>query len=183
MKLDELKQAWQQENEVKSEQQLHEMTKQCVRSVFSKIKLRAILESVALLLALLVFFTGLDANKNAAWVNALFALAILVGVSNNWLLYRRTSLNAKGENLISSLERVSLRLRWQIRLAVVFSALLFVGAFAFLLWRVPLTDQKLMVVFLGLPAIIGIRTWFEVRRWQRSLRFVRYNLTELGEDV
>ncbi len=183
MNFDELKQTWQQEKEVKSEQQLHEMTKQRVRSVFSKVKLRAILESVALLLALLVFFAGLDANQNAAWVNALFALAILVGVSNNWLLYRRTTLNAKGESLISSLERVSLRLRWQIRLAVVFSALLFVGAFAFLLWRVPLTDQKLMVVFLILPAMIGIRTWFEVRQWQRSLRFVRYNLTELGEDV
>ncbi len=183
MKLDELKQTWQEENEVKSEQQLQEMTKQRMHSVFSKIKLRAILESVALLLALLVFFTGLDANQNAAWVKVLFALAILVGVSNNWLLYRRTVLNAKGENLISSLENISLLLQWQIRLTVVFSALLFIGVFAFLLWRVPLTDQKLTIVILGLPAMIGIRTWFEVRQWQRSLGQVRYNLKELGEDV
>ena len=183
MKLDELKQTWQQEGEAKSEQQLQAMTKQRARSVFSKIKLRAVIESVALLLVLLVFFTGLDADQNAAWVNVLFALAILAGVGNNWILYRRTILNAKGENLIMSLRGVSHQLQWQIRLAVVFSALLFVGAFAFLLWRVPLTDQKLMVVFLVLPAIIGIRTWFEVRQWQRSLRFVRYNLTELGEDV
>ncbi len=155
------------------------MTKQRVRSVFAKIKLRAILESVALLLALLVFFTGLDANQNAAWVNALFALAILVGVSNNWLLYRRTTLSAKGESLITSLRGVSHQLQWQIRLVVAFSTLLFIGAFAFLLWRVPLTDQKLLLVFLILPTIIGIRTWFEVRQWQRNLKVVRQSLAEL----
>ena len=179
MKLDELKQAWQQENETKSEQQLQTMTKQRVRSVFSKIKLRAVIESVALLLVLLVFFTGLDANQNAAWVNVLFALAILAGVANNWMLYRRTTLNANGVSLIASLRGISHQLQWQIRLAVVFSTLLFIGAFAFLLWRVPLTDQKLMVVFLVLPAIIGIRTWFEVRQWQRNLRVVRQSLAEL----
>ena len=183
MKLDEFKQAWQQEGEAKSEQQLQAMTKQRARSVFSKIKLRATIESVALLLVLLVFFTGLDADQNTAWVNVLFALAILTGVANNWMLYRRTTLNANGVSLIASLRGISHQLQWQIRLAVVFSALLFIGAFAFLLWRVPLTDQKLLLVFLVLPAIIGIRTWFEMRRWQRSLRFVRYNLMELGEDV
>ncbi|MGB3849870.1 MAG: hypothetical protein WA958_07865 [Tunicatimonas sp.] len=183
MNLNELKQTWQQEDETKSEQQLQEMTKQRARSVFSKIKLRAIIESIALLVALLVFFTGLDADQNATWVNVLFALAIFAGVANNGVLYRRTVLNAKGDNLITSLRGVSHQLQWQIRLAVVFSALLFVGAFAFLLWRVPLTDQKLMVVFLVLPAIIGIRTWFEVYQWRRSLRQVRYNLTELGEGA
>ncbi len=181
MKLDELKQTWQQENEVKSEQQLHEMTKQRVRSVFSKIKLRAIIESVALLLALLVFFTGLDADQNAAWVNVLFALAIFAGVANNWMLYRRTTLNVKGESLAASLQNVSQQLQWQIRLAVVFSTLLFAGAFAFLLWRVPLTDQKLMVVFLVLPTITGIRTWFEVRQWQRNLQLVQRSIVDMAE--
>ena len=181
MKLDELKQTWQQESETKSEQQLQAMTKQRARSVFSKIKLRAIVESAALLLALLVFFTGLDAEQNAIWVNVLFALAILVGVANNWMLYHRTVLDASESNLLVSLRSVSHQLRWQIRLAVVFSALLFIGVFAFLLWRVPLTDQKLMLAFLALPATIGIRTWFEVRQWQRNLALVRHSLAEMAE--
>ncbi len=179
MNLDELKQTWQQENEEKSEQQLQAMTKQRARSVFSKIKLRAVIEAVALLMALLVFFTGLDADQNAAWVNVLFTLAILVGVANNWMLYRRTTLNANGVSLIASLQNVSHHLRWQIRLAVVFSALLFIGAFAFLLWRVPLTDQKLLLVFLVMPAIIGIRTWIEVRQWRQNLVMVQQSLAEL----
>ena len=84
-----------------------------------------------------------------------------------------------GVSLIASLRGVSHQLQWQIRLAVVFSALLFIGAFAFLLWRVPLTDQKLLLVFLVLPTIIGIRTWVEVRQWQRNLKVVRQSLTEL----
>ena len=179
MKLDELKQSWQQQNEEKSEQQLKAMTKQHIFSVFSRIKLRAVIESVAFLLVLLVFFTGLDADRNTAWVNTLFALALLVGIANNWLLYRRMTINAKGVNLVASLQNVHRQLRWQILFAVAFSLLLFVSAFAFLLLRVPLTDQKIMMVLFILPASIGIRTWFEVRQWQQHMTLVQYSLEEL----
>ena len=179
MELDELKQSWQQENKKKNEQQVQTMMKQRVSSVFSRVKLRAIIESVALLLALLVFFTGLDADRNAAWVNILFALALLIGIANNWLLYRSTTVNAAGANLLVSLQNVNQQLQWQIRLAVVFSVLLFVGMFAFLLLRIPMTDQKLLVVLLMLPASIGIRTWFEVRQWQRYRAAVQQSVAEL----
>ena len=182
MKLDELKQTWQQENEGKSEQQLQAMMKQRVSTVFSRIKLRAILESVALLLALLVFFTGLDADQNAAWVNMLFATALLAGIVNNWILYRRMTVNARGVNLVVSLQNVSRQLQWQIRFAVAFSILLFVSAFAFLLLRVPLTDQKIVMVLFVLPASIGIRTWFEVRQWQRNMTLVQHSLAEMIEQ-
>ena len=181
MKLDELKQTWQQESNQKNEQQLREMMKQRISSVFSRIKLRAILESTALLLALLVFFTGLDAERNAIWVNVLFAITMLTGVTYNWVLYQGTTLNTEGVHLIASLEHVKHRLRWQAGLAIVFSVLLFVGTFAFLLLRVPMTDQKLLVVLLILPASIGIRTWFEVRQWYRNITVVRDSLAELTE--
>ncbi len=182
MKLDELKQTWQQEGEVKSEPQLRAMMKQRVSSAFSRVKLRAVLESGALLLALLVFFTGLDADQNAIWVNVLFAIALLVGIGNNWMLYQRISVNTSGTNLITSLRKVYRQLQWQIGFSVVFSVLLFVGVFAFLLLRIPLTEQKLLLVFFLLPATIGIRTWFEVRQWQRSIATVRDGLAELAEE-
>ena len=62
---------------------------------------------------------------------------------------------------------------------MLFSVLLFVGVFAFLLLRVPMTDQKLLLVLFMLPASIGIRSWFDVRQWQRSMAFVRNSLAEL----
>ncbi len=182
MELDEMKQSWQQENEKKNEQQVQTMMKQRASTVFSKVKLRVILESVALLLALLVFFTGLDADQNAAWVNILFASALLIGIANNWVLYRRIAVNVAGANLLVSLQNVNHQLQWQIRLAVVFSVLLFVGVFAFLLLRVPMTDQKLLVVLLVLPASIGIRTWFEVRQWQRNRAVVQQSVAELTDQ-
>ena len=132
MKLDELKQTWQQEHEEKSEQQLQAAMKQRVSTVFSSIKLRAVLESVALLLVLLVFFTGLDPHHNAAWVNILFAVGLLIGIANNGMLYRRITINSGGSNLITSLQQVHRRLRWQIGFSVAFSVLFFVGVFAFL---------------------------------------------------
>ena len=179
MKLDELKQTWQQENDQKSEQQLKKMMKQRISSVFSRIKLRAVLESIALLLVLLVFFTGLDAERNAIWVNILFAVTMLTGIVNNWVLYRGTTVNIEGVHLIASLEHINRRLQWQVGFAIAFSVLLFVGTFAFLLLRVPMTDQKLLIVLLVLPASIGIRTWFEVRQWYRNITVVRDNLAEL----
>lgn len=181
MKLDELKQSWQPETEQKNEQQLKSMIKKQTSSVFSRIKLRAILETATLSLALLVFFTGLDAHLNATWVNVLFASAVLIGIVNNLVLYQRTTINARGSTLTTSLQRVDHQLRWQIRLAVLFSGLLFVGVFAFLLLRVPMTDQKLLLVLFVLPASIGIRTWFEVRQWQRHLYSVQHSLAELKE--
>lgn len=181
MTLDELKNEWQQEAEKKSEPQLEKMLQQRASSVFAKIKLRAVIESMALLLVLVVFFTGLDAHLNATWVNILFALAVLIGIANNAILYRRTMVNARGDNLTASLQQVDNQLQWQIRLATVFSALLFVGTFAFLLLRVPMTDQKLFLVLLVLPITIGVRTWFEVRQWQQHRMLVRHSLEELGE--
>ena len=179
MKLDELKQTWQQEDKGKSEQQLQTMVKQRVSDTFSKIRLRAVLESAALLLALLVFFTGLDAHLNATWVNGLLAAALLIGVANNWMLYRRVEVNTAGASVVTSLQQVHHRLQWQIGFGIAFSALLFIGVFAFLLLRVPMTEQKLLMVLFVLPAIIGVRTWFEVRQWQRSIVIVRDSLTEL----
>ena len=182
MELDELKQRWQQENEEKSEQQLQAMMKQRMVSAFSKIKLRAVLESVAFLLALLVFFTGLDAHQNATWVNVLFTLALLTGIANNGMLYRRITVNATGANVVASLQNVRRRLQWQIGFAVVFSVLLFVGVFAFLLLRVPITDQNLLLVLFIVPASIGVRTWFEARHWQRNVALVRHCLAELAGE-
>lgn len=151
-------------------------------SVFSRVKLRAIIESVALLLALLVFFTGLDADRNATWVNILFASVLLIGIANNWMLYRRITVNATGTNLLVSLQSVNHQLQWQIRLAVVFSVLLFVGMFAFLLLRVPMTEQKILFVLFVLPASIGIRTWFEVRQWQRNMAVIQHSIAELADQ-
>lgn len=181
MKLDELKQNWQSETTPKNEQQLIQTIKKRSTSVFARVKLRAVLESVALLLVLIVFFTGLDAHLNAAWVNGLFALAIFVGVANNAVLYRRTVVNARGNNLVTSLRQTSNLLHWQTQLAIGYSILLFVGVFAFLLLRVPLTDEKLLIAFFALPALIGIRTWIEVRQWQRSMNSVQHSLAELNE--
>ena len=180
--IDELKKTWQQENERKNEQQLRAMTKQRVFSTFRKVKLRAVLESAALLLALLVFFTGLDAHQNAAWVNILLTVTLLTGILNNGMLYHQITVNAKGLNLVSALQRVHHRIRWQVAFSVAFSVLLFVGVFAFLLLRVPMTDQKLLAVLFVLPASIGIRTWMEVHQWQRRITFVRNSLIELKEE-
>ena len=181
MELDDLKQNWSAETEPKNGRQLMQTIKKRSVSVFARVKLRAVLESVALLLALIVFFTGLDVHLNAAWVNGLFALAISVGIANNAVLYRRAVVNARGNNLVMSLQQTSNLLHWQTRFAVAFSILLFVGVFAFLLLRVPLTDEKLLVVLFALPALIGVRTWIEVRRWQRSMRSVQHSLTELSQ--
>lgn len=179
MKLDELKQQWQQEHASKSEPEIRQMIRGRSSSIYRSIRLKTILESIAFVVVLFVFMTGLDADKNALWVNIFFTVVVALGIANNLILYRSLTFNAQGESLQVSLQKVVNRLWWQIQLSVVFSILFFGGMLTFLLARVPLTDEKVMLAFLLLAFSIGIRTWFEVSKLRKSIRHLNLCLLEL----
>lgn len=170
MNLDDLKNQWQQEQVGKSTEQIQQMIRQRSSSVSAKARRKAIVESVTFVLVLIVFFTGLDPEKNSLWVNLLFLCAVSIGIVNNIWLYRSLSFNRDGQNLQTSLQKIVKRLWIQIQFSVVFSVLFFSSSIAFLMLRVPLTSEKLILILALLGLSIMIRSGVEIRGWMLRIR-------------
>lgn len=181
MNLDDLKNQWQQEQADKSTEQIQQMIRQRSSSVSAKTRRKAIVESVAFVLVLIVFFTGLDPEKNNLWVNLLFLCAVSIGIANNIWLYQSLSFNREGQNLQISLQKIVKRLWIQIQLSVVFSVLFFSSSIAFLMLRVPLTSEKLILILALLGLSIMIRSGIEIRGWMLSIKKISLSLDALSQ--
>ena len=138
------------------------------------------IESLAFLVLLLVFMTGLDAPRNADWVNALLCFAVGIGIFNNVWLYRSLTVNAHSDDLKTSIQLVKKRLWQQVLFAGIFSVLFFGSVFLFLSLRTALSPEKTALLFLLLMASIGVRTGAEVWRWQKHIRQLDQSLAALA---
>lgn len=170
MTLDELKSDWQQPVNPKSSNEIQQMISQKASSVFYRTKLKVIVETVAFVVSIAVFMTGLDPERNAAWVNTVLLLVAAAGITNNLWLYRTLSATMSDNNIKTSLLRFKKRLQGQILFAVVFSSLLFGSVLLFFFLRVPLTTEKVGLLIMLLILSIGIRTGAETWRWQKHIR-------------
>ncbi|MEM9834651.1 MAG: hypothetical protein AAF944_28770 [Bacteroidota bacterium] len=179
MTLDELKSDWQQSVAPKSEVELQQMISQKASSVFYRTKLKVIVESIALVVFPVVFLTGLDAERNEAWVNFLVILTAAVGITNNLWLYYGISANRLNTNLKESLLKVKRKLQGQILLAVIFSSLLNGSVFLFFFFRIPFTLEKIGLLVLLLVVGVFIRTGAEVWRWQKNSQRIDQCLSAL----
>lgn len=106
MNLDDLKNQWQSEQAEKSAEQIQQMVKHRAASVSAKAQRKTLIESAAFVVVLIVFFTGLDPEKNSLWVNLLFLATVSIGIANNLWLYRSLSLNRKAQDLQKSLQKI-----------------------------------------------------------------------------
>lgn len=181
MNLDDLKNQWKEEQSGKSAEQIQQMVRQRSSSVSAKAQRKALIESAALVVVLIVFFTGLDPEKNSLWVNLLFLGAVSLGIVNNLWLYRSMSLNQQAQDLSIALRKIVERLWLQIQFSVIFSVLLFASVIAFLMLRIPLSTEKLILVLLLLGGSIMIRSGVEIRKWMLSIRKINASLESLRQ--
>ncbi|WPP48559.1 hypothetical protein [Catalinimonas niigatensis] len=170
MQLDDLKKQWQQEQLSKSTEQIQQMIRGRSSSVSAQTERKALIETIAFVLVLIVFFTGLDPDKNSLWVNLLFLGVVSMGIANNLWLYRSLNLNRHGQDLHTSLQNMIRRLWVQIQFSVAFSVLFFTSIIIFLQLRVPLTSEKLLLILVLLGLSILIRSGVEIRKWISSIR-------------
>lgn len=180
MTLDELKSQWPQDISAKSETEIQQMVSRKTSGVFSKTRIKALIETLAFLLLILVFMTGLDPERNRAWVNIFLVLTVGTGIVNNLLLYRNLSINPLADDLAIALRKTRDRLGQQIVISGVFSALFFGSIFLFLTLRVSLTPEKTGWLILFLVGSIGLRTGVEIRRWQQHIRQIDQSLKDLS---
>ncbi len=180
MKLDELKQQWQEEQHTLSTEQIQQRVGQRSSAISARMAKKALIESAAFVLVFIVFFTGLDPEKNTLWVNFLFAGAIGIGIANNLWLYRSLSLNRQGQNMYASLQSIVRHLWVQIQFSVIFSVLFFTSVTAFLMLRIPLSTEKIILILVLLGLSIMIRSGVEISRWKGSIRKINLCLQTLS---
>lgn len=170
MNLDDLKKQWESEQSSKSDDEILRMIAGKSRSVSARARRKALIEAGAFVLLLLVFFTGLDPERNSLWINIFLTLVVLAGIGNNLLLYSKLLVNTKGDSLSQSLQR-QIRGQWQqLQLSVLFSVLLFTAVFTFLFYRIDISGPKFWIVLAIFALSVALRSWFEIGRWQQSLR-------------
>lgn len=170
MTLDELKSEWQQPIDQKSKGEVEQIISKKAASVFLRTKLKVIIETVAFLALIVVFMTGLDPERNQAWVNILLLLVASLGIANNLWLYRGLSATVPNLDLKTSLFKLKKRLQGQIIFSIAFSSLFFGSVFLFFFFRTPLTSEKVGLLVAMLVISIGIRTRVEVGRWLKHIR-------------
>lgn len=170
MNLEKLKEHWKVEQSIKSKNEIGKLIAQMSESVSARTRRKALIEAGAFVVLLLVFFTGLDPERNSTTVNAFLALVVLMGIVNNLLIYRKLVVNKQGESLAQALQR-QLRRQWQqLQFSVFFSVLFFSAVFMFLLSGADINGSKFWLVLLIFGLSIVIRSWFEVSRWKKSIR-------------
>ncbi len=172
MTLDELKSDWQQPVSQKTSTEIQQMISKKASSVFYRTKLKAIIETMAFIAFVVVFMTGLDPERNEAWVNILLLLTAALGIINNLWLFRGLSTIVSDSDLTTSLLKVKKKLRGQILFAVIFSSLLFGSVFLFFFFRTPFTVEKAGLLVMLLILSIGIRSGAEIWRSQKHIRQV-----------
>jgi hypothetical protein len=170
MNLDDLKKHWELEQSSKSENEIAQLIAQRSESVSARNRRKALIEAGAFVVLLLVFFTGLDPERNSLLVNLFLALVVITGIVNNLLLYRKLLVNKRGDNLTQSLEK-QIRAQWQqLQFSVLFSVLFFSAVCGFLLLRTEISGPDFWLIPLLLGLSIAIRSWFEIGRWKKSIR-------------
>jgi hypothetical protein len=180
MNLDDLKNHWESEHANKSVDEIRQLIDRRSQSVSARSRRKALIEAGAFLLLLLVFFTGLDPERNSLWVNVFLVLVVLMGIVNNVLIYRKLLINRRGDSLAKSLKQ-QIRGQWhQLQLSVVFSVLLFAAVFTFLLSGTEIHGSKLWIASIIFGLSVALRSWFEIRRWKKSIRQLSLCQMDLG---
>jgi hypothetical protein len=188
MELDSLKQEWDKLHQdasvpLKNAGQLRQLIRQRSLRIFFKTRAKVVIEALGYLVILFVFITGLDAHLNRTYVNVLLVSILVLGMVNNFVVYRHMSLHANGSNLKQSLQLVLHKFRQQRKLVTYFTILYFTGISLFFLFRISYSTPKVLLLIGLFLMSVAIRTWFERRNWQRKISTLERCLTELDESV
>jgi len=170
MNLEDLKKHWKLEQGSKSKDEILQLIAHRSESVSARNRRKALIEAGTFVLLLLVFFTGLDPERNSWLVNLFLVLVVMTGIVNNLLLYRKLLVNKRGDNLTQSLEK-QIRAQWQqLQFSVLFSVLFFSAVFGFLLLRTEISGPEFWLIPLVFGLSIAIRSWFEIDKLKKSIR-------------
>lgn len=181
MNLDHLKSNWKQAGAGnRNQHELWAMTQIKNHPDIQRIRLKLIIETMAIIVFLMVYYDAFDGADRPFWANAILVVAtsfyVIVRISG-WLLLSNP---IQGDNLKTSLILFKNKIK-QIAVLILLSSFLFGAAvIGFFASSIDLTPGKYMVL-VGMLMTLILLVYISSRIWLKRLAGVKKTLSEFNE--
>jgi len=173
MELDKLKTQWQNVNVAhKDKKELQQMTKIQHHPQLKKIKLRFIIEIVALSIFLLVFQDFFDGPKKPVWANILLVSGILASIIINVWGYITLFSPIQAFNLQMSLQKYLWQLKRMALLSVVASLYYGITLLVFFITGLSMNTKKYIFIAL-MGGFLLVMVYFSYKLWQNHIQRIK----------
>lgn len=182
MELNELKDQWQQSGQrAVSSSELYAMTKIKHHPSLKRIRIKLLIESLALLGFLAVYYDVFNGSEKPLWVNVLLVASAVAYVLNDIAGFFATQRLVVGETLRQSVEHFRAILRRLSLFSLSFSLFFGTSAILFLSSGVSFTFEKYLLLT-GLIAGFLALSYVSYRNWMRRIRRLE-TITAEFQDV
>jgi len=169
MEIEEIKNLWaSQPIEKKSKEVLAEMLKIKSHPVLKKIKTQLLLEMIAWLILLAVYYTMFDGEKRPWFINFVFVLGLLQAVTYNLSGYLAARNLIQGDNLSISFINYLRQLKKFRSSAIGSRLLLMTGLLLFFSYGHELNSKRI-IAMLSISSIFILQLWLLYQQWTKRI--------------
>ena len=173
MELNDLKSGWQNAGEnFKSEADLRRMTNFVNHPSIKKIRTKLIIETIALLLFLFIYYDWFDGDKKLFYANLALVVGLLLYIFNDVIGYISITRPIRGTNLKLSLQNYLKRIKCLSISSVIITFLYSISIIIFFTSVITFTKEKgLMLVFSSVVVVQLILLSFKMwTKWIKNLK-------------
>jgi len=182
MELDNLKASWQQAaGAVKTEADLHRMTRILHHPSIKKIRTKLIVETIGLLFFLVIYYDWFDGDKKPLYANIALVAGILLYIFNDVIGFLSLTAPIRSTNLKQSIRNYLGRI---IRLSissVLITILYSVSLIIFFTSVITFTKEKGLIVIFG--SIVTVQLLLlSARIWQKRIKKLKSQVRDFNLD-
>ncbi|TPE45852.1 hypothetical protein [Pontibacter mangrovi] len=180
MNLDELKQSWQHagaEEQLRTAQ-LHVFTKIAHHPVLGRIRIKLLLEALAIVAFLLLFYDGFDGDTKPAYASVVLVLSGMFYLASNLYGFFTLQRPVGAGGVLVSLQQFLSHLQRAKAFSLTSLVLLAVSLAVFFTSAVAL-DAKRLLLMAGMAAVAVLFLYFSARQWAWRISKIRQAIAEL----
>jgi hypothetical protein len=169
MNIDDLKSGWQNAGgQTLTEKEFEMMTKIENHPALKKIRLKLIIEAVALIALLFAYYDGFDGDQKPVYINVLLVASILLYIGNNVAGYFFIKNPATTANIKQSLFRQVDVLKKIAAFSMISSIIYGASLLLFLTSEIVFTQRK-YVILVGVVVTFMLFFYYSFIKWQRKI--------------
>ncbi|MEJ8801842.1 hypothetical protein [Pontibacter sp. H249] len=180
MDLNQLKQSWQQAGTEKglSTKQIEQMTKISLHPVLGRIRIKLMVEAVAMTVLLLIFYNIFDGHLKPVYASVVLVVGVLFYMASNLYSFITLKHTASADSIVGSLHTFLHQLQrakiFSLTAMVVFSVSLWVFFTAALS-----INMKFILVFAALAGVTMVFLYLSSRTWSQRIGRISQSIDEL----
>ncbi len=154
--------------EKKSKDVLAEMLKVKSHPVLKKIKTQLLLEMIAWLIFMAIYYTMFDGEKRPWFINFVFMLGLLQAMAYNLSGYLAAKNLIQGDNLFASFTNYVKQLKKFRSSAIGSRLLLITGLILFFSYGLEMNSRRIIAIF-SISSIFMLQLWILYQQWTKRI--------------